>query len=248
MIDGETIRKLRALNLDDIVEYLEVQQRDTDILVQSFDDRMKAIVDYLYTQKNNKRIQRLQKQAKFRFPSADIYTLIYEGRPITREKIFELATCSFTKTNTNIVFQGYTGSGKTHLACAIGKEACARQLRTKYVRMPDLLMTYEEAVNTSSQKKIKFLEKYTRYQVLIIDEWLMEELSEEEEHFLFELTERRYDAGSTIFCTQYREADWLKRLGSNVHAEAIMDRIVHNAIWVETGKANMREYLVKRTL
>ena len=245
MIDEETIRKLRELNLDDIVDILEVQQKDVDILVQPFDDRMKLITDYLYTQKYNKRIQRLQKQAKFRFPSADVYTLVYEGRPITKQQILELATCSFTRMHTNIIFQGYTGSGKTHLACALGKEACVRQMRTKYIRLPDLLMEYEEAANTSIQKKMKLLDKLSRYQVLIIDEWLMEDLSEEEEYFLFELTERRYDAASTIFCTQYREADWLKRLGSNVHAEAIMDRIVHNAIWIETGKVNMREYLAK---
>ena len=69
----------------------------------------------------------------------------------------------------------------------------------------------------------------------------MEDLSKEEVHFIFELIERRYDTHSTIFCTQYRKEDWLERLGSDVHAEAITDRIVHKALWIQMGARNMRE-------
>jgi len=70
---------------------------------------------------------------------------------------------------------------------------------------------------------------------------LTEELTKDEQHFLFELIEQRYDTGSIIFCTQYRQEDWLERLGSNVHAEAILDRIIHNSTWISMGKRNMRE-------
>ena len=63
---------------------------------------------------------------------------------------------------------------------------------------------------------------------------------------LFELIERRYDESSTVFCTQYPKKDWHQRLGGGVHADAIMDRIVHNAVWVETGTVNMREQAVGR--
>lgn len=76
--------------------------------------------------------------------------------------------------------------------------------------------------------------------------WLLDDLSEEEQHFLFELMERRHDGTSTIFCTQYRREDWHARLGGGVHADAIMDRIVHNAVWIETGNMNMREFYSKR--
>jgi DNA replication protein DnaC len=59
---------------------------------------------------------------------------------------------------------------------------------------------------------------------------------------LLELLERRYDTASTVFCTQYAKKDWHQRLGSGVHADAIMDRIVHNTIWFDTGNHNMREH------
>lgn len=64
---------------------------------------------------------------------------------------------------------------------------------------------------------------------------------------LFELIERRYDHASTVFCTQYPRKDWHQRLGGSVHADAIMDRIVHSAIWIETGSMNMREHAAART-
>jgi len=94
----------------------------------------------------------------------------------------------------------------------------------------------------------KLLRKYSAYGLLILDEWLLEDISEQEQHFIFELIERRHDSASTIFCTQYRQDDWHARLGGGVHADAIMDRIVHNAIWTETGTMNMREYYAKQTV
>ena len=91
-------------------------------------------------------------------------------------------------------------------------------------------MAFEESKLTSINYYKKFLEKFTRYDLLIIDEWLMQDISTEEEHFLFELIERRYGNSSTIFSTQYKKDEWLNILGVNVHSEAIVDRIIHNAV------------------
>ena len=88
----------------------------------------------------------------------------------------------------------------------------------------------------------KFLNKYAAFTLLVIDEWLLDHPDEGMRSMLLELLERRYDAASTVFCTQYAKKDWHQRLGSGVHADAIMDRIVHNTIWVETGSHNMREH------
>lgn len=77
--------------------------------------------------------------------------------------------------------------------------------------------------------------KFTSYKLLILDEWLLDDLSEEEQHFLFELIERRHDTSATILCTQFKKEDWHIRLGGDIHADAMMDRIVHNAAWTFTG-------------
>lgn len=153
-----------------------------------------------------------------------------------------MATCGFIERHQNVVFQGFTGSGKSYLGCALAKQACQHRYRAHYIRMPDL----EEAWATARDKPqgaTKFLKKYAAFTVLVIDEWLLDHPDEAIRSMLLELLERRYDSASTVFCTQYAKKDWHQRLGSGVHADAIMDRIVHNTIWVDTGTHNMREHV-----
>ena len=245
VINDETKRKLRELNLSELITAMESQQNDIHSTTLSFDERMQRLVDYLYQEKYNSRIQRLMKLSKFRLAKAEVNDIYYLNRGIDKGLIQELSTCQFIGSNSNIIFQGFTGSGKTYLACALGRQACKYQIRTKYVRLPDLLVEYDEST-LLTKGTVKLLKKYTNFGLLILDEWLLEDISEEEQHFIFELIERRHDSTSTIFCTQYRKEDWHARLGGGVHADAIMDRIVHNAVWVETGSMNMREYYSKQ--
>ncbi len=247
MINDETRRKLRELNLNEVITVLENQQRDKTIAILNFDERFQRIVDYLYQEKYNSKIKRLLAQAKFRLPKAEINDIYYPNRRIDRNIIQELSTNQYIGTSSNIIFQGFTGSGKTYLACALGRQACKSQIRTRYIRLPDLLMEYDEST-LMDKGKIKILRKYAGYNLLILDEWLLEDISKEEQHFIFELIERRHDQASTIFCTQFRKEDWHNRLGGGVHADAIMDRIVHNAIWIETGSMNMREYYSRQNI
>ncbi|TFD80603.1 ATP-binding protein [Cryobacterium fucosi] len=85
----------------------------------------------------------------------------------------------------------------------------------------------------------KFLRKYAVFTLLVIDEWLLDRPTESMRGMLLE---RRYGEPATVFCTQYSQKGRHQRLGSGVHADAIMDRIIHNTIWVETGTYNMREH------
>lgn len=247
MINDETRRKLRDLNLAEVITALEMQQHDTSHIALSFDERFQRVIDYLYQEKYNARIQRLIQLSKFRLPNAEVRNILYEGRGLNRDAIEELSTSQFVYSRTNVIFQGFTGSGKTFLACALGKQACKQRVRTRYVRLPDLLEEHDEATLTKKSNR-QLLKRYSGYGLLVIDEWLLGDVSEDEQHFLFELIERRHDSAPTIFCTQYRQEDWHARLGGGVHADAIMDRIVHNAVWIETGILNMREYCAKHRL
>lgn len=244
MINTETKRKLRELNLDEINQILEQHDHNSDTLLLPFDERFQLIIDFIYQEKHNKRVQNLLTRAKLRITEADMTGIIYDQRGIERHVLQELGTCQFIQRCTNIIFQGFTGSGKTFLACAIGKEACKKGLRTRYIRIPDLLLERDAATLVQGAVS-KLLTKYANFDILILDEWLLDDLSESDLHFLFELTERRYDSGSTIYCTQFRKQDWHQRLGGGVHADAMMDRIVHNAVWYDTGTLNMREKQAK---
>ena len=105
--------------------------------------------------------------------------------------------------------------------------------------MPDLLLQKQEYSYLHKEKY--YLNKLGSYKLLVIDEWLINDITQDDIQFLFELLEIRYDKSSTIFVSQYKTADWHKRLGGSLHADAIMDRIVHNSITIESGSVNMRE-------
>ena len=198
----------------------------------------------LYLRKNNSRAKRLISAAKLRYPSADINTLILEPRKLNRtgrlrklnkNRMLALASESYLMEARNIIINGYTGAGKTFLACAIAKEACRHLHKTKYIRLPKLLEDFNLATQTGVGIS-KLVKRYSTYHMLIMDEWLVEIPSEMEVKYLLEIFEIRYDLHPTIFCTQYKQAEWHPRLGGGVMADAIMDRIVHNADTVDLGR------------
>lgn len=240
MLNEETRRKLRQLNIGEMIEPLEAQEQDPMMLSLDFEERFSMLVDSLYQQKFNSKVQRLIKSARLRIPKADVHGILYhENRPINRNLINELASGQYISDARSIILQGFASTGKTYIACALAKEACKGLHRTRYIRVPDLLMEFEERSLERGGKE-KILKKYSAFKVLVLDEWLIKDLSAEEIQFLFELSERRFDTTSTIFCTLYKVEDWVPRLGGGTYAESITERYCHTSIRVETGSMNMR--------
>jgi len=246
MLNDETKRKLRLMNMGEFIDAIEIQGNDLQSLSLPFDERFQQLADMVYQEKYNDKVQRLIKDAKFRLPKADVHDILYtEKRPLKRGIMDEIASCRFVENCRSIVFQGYTSSGKTFLGCAIGKEACRQQYRVRYIRLPELLSEYADK-SLIPGGKVKVLNKYASFKVLILDEWLIQDLSKKDIEFIFELSERRFDSTSTVFCTLYRQEDWVKRLGGGAYAESIVERYAHNVTWVETGDVNMRQIFSKK--
>lgn len=236
----ETRRKLREMAATDLLDALEAQDEVLSI-GRSFEERIELAVDQAHSTFTPAKVNGLIRRARLRYPSADLRQADHlEERGLNRALITALASCSFIERNNNVVFQRFTGSGKSYLGCALAKQACMKSYRTSYVRLPDLEEKWRQA-QAKPLGQNKFLKKYAGYSVLVIDEWLLDPPQGGFLKALFELMERRYDTTSTVFCTQYKQSDWHARLGSGALADAIMDRIVHNTILVKTGDDNMRE-------
>ncbi|MCT2183967.1 ATP-binding protein, partial [Brevibacterium casei] len=220
-IDTETKRKLREMGAGTLLEALDSEDEGL-VLGMSFDDRLRLVVDEAHSAFNHAKVEGLIRRAGLRYPQADLRRVDrVDERGLDRHVLAQLGTCSFIERQQNVVFQGFTGSGKSYLGCALAKQACQHRIRAHYIRMPDL----EEAwamVKDKPQGTTKFLRKYAAFTLLVIDEWLLDHPDESMRSMLLELLERRYDATSTVFCTQYAKKDWHQRLGSGVHADAIM--------------------------
>lgn len=241
-LDGETKRKLREMGVVSLLDAFDAQD-DALTLGMPFEERIQLAVDDAHATFTQSKVEGLIRRAGLRYPDADLRRVdMVEQRGLDRGVLAQLGTCSFITRQQNVVFQGFTGSGKSYLGSALAKQACQHRYRAHYIRMPDLEESWAAARDKPGGKE-KWLRKFATFTLLVIDEWLLDEPGDDVRSMLLELLERRYDATPTVFCTQYAKKDWHQRLGSGVHADAIMDRIVHNTIWITTGEMNMREHV-----
>ena len=230
MLDQSTVNKLHEMRFPKMAEQYILQQKDPHWQNASFDERFAALVDAEYRNRILNRRARLIKAAKLEQPHARIEEINYtSGRSLDRHLINKLATCQYIDQFLNVFLTGATGSGKTYLACALGYEACCRDIRTMFVRLPDFLTEIELA--RQEKTYVKTLKKYTNPKLLILDEWLLMKPTEAECRDIAELIHKRRRHASTIFCSQYGDNEWFDQLGgeNNPLAESILDRIVHDA-------------------
>ena len=230
MTNQVTIDKLIEMRFTSMADAFRIQEDDPSVKNLSFDERFGLLVDVEYTSRKSNRFKRLIKGAGFDQPDAHIAAIDYHsGRKLNKDLIQRLAKCDYISEYRNIFITGATGSGKTYMACAFGLEACKHFYKTKYVRLPDLLIDLEMA--RSDGTFLKVLSKYTNPTLLIIDEWLLLKANETDQKNIFELLQRRRKKSSTIFCSQFAQQGWYEQLGgdSSPLADAILDRIVHDA-------------------
>ena len=243
MRNNSTIESLKAMRFSAMAAELERQMGDPSAYSQmGFEERLSLLVDAEWNCRQNNKLLRCIREARFATPGAVIEDVEYhEDRHLDKAQILRFASCTFIEENHHIIFKGASGSGKTFLACALGNAACRRLKSVRYIRLPEL------ALAQAAGELKKTIKTYQKYDLLILDEWLIRCLTPQESYSLLEVIEARCNKGAMIFCTQYEPGDWYERLHPNSDersaiAEAILDRILHNSYEILIdGKVSMRE-------
>lgn len=228
MLIETTVNKLQEMRLSSMARAFKGQLSDSNMASLSFEDRFGLLVDHEWSTRKNNHLQKLVKQAKFSAPDACVEGIEYFAeRNLDAAQIASLATCSFITESHNVILLGATGSGKTYIACALGMAAARNFLKVRYVRLPELLTELAIARGNGTYRKV--IQQYKKPALLILDEWLLYPLKETEARDLLEIAEARYRTASTIFCSQFDIPGWREKIGDPILADAICDRIVHDA-------------------
>lgn len=249
MINLETVKTLRVLRLPGMARELESQLEDPQRYRSlSFEDRLALLVDAESASRRKNTIKRRITEAKFSEPTASVEAIeYYEDRELDKGLITKLSTCAYIQENHHVVLKGATGAGKSYIANALGIAACRKLYKVRYIRLPDLLNEFAVAKALSMQNKVK--KAYSKYDLLIIDEWLLRPVPESEAYDLLEIIEACSKKGALILCTQYDTDEWYFRIDcdraedeDSAVAEGILDRIIHNKYAIEVkGRISMRK-------
>ncbi|MBY0595223.1 IS21-like element helper ATPase IstB [Bacillus bingmayongensis] len=241
MTNESTLSKLNNMRMSAMAESYREQLRNSDYQELSFEERFGLLVDLEWSRRQNNKLERLVKSASLRNSRASIEDIEYHpDRKLDKAQILRLASGKYIEEHHNIILKGASGNGKTYLACAFGMAACRQFYKVKYIRLPDLLD--ELAVARGEGVFRKVMDQYKKVNLLILDEWLLTPLKNNEARDLLEIIESRYRNGSTIFCSQFDPKGWHGKIGEDILADAIVDRIVHDSYSILIdGKMSMRE-------
>lgn len=224
----QTLLRLRELKLGGMASALEQQIQQTSTFeALPFVERLSLLLEQEHTLRENRKQQRLIRQARFRV-SATVQEIDYQHkRNLKREVIARLAQGDWIERNQNLLITGPCGAGKTYIACALGHTACLREHSVRYYRLSRLLQELTQAKADGSYTKL--LKQISRTQVLILDDWGLEPLQPAHRHDLLEILDDRHDNTSTIVISQLPLDQWYVSIGDNTLADAILDRLMHNA-------------------
>lgn len=228
MLTAPTLEKLQHLKLDAMAHAWSEQQQHADMTGLAFDERFGLLVDAEWLARENKRLARALKDAKLKLPHACVEAIDYPARrELDKAVIRQLATCRWVQEHQNVVIVGATGVGKSFIACALAVQACRKGFRAYYRRAPRLF--HDLALARADGTYVRVLSKLARVDVLLLDDWGLAPLADPERRDLLEVFEDRYGDRSTIITSQLPPAQWHDYLADAMLADAICDRVLHNA-------------------
>jgi len=239
MLIEQTIEKLYAMKLNGLADSLKEQLQQPDINELTFEERFSLMVDRQWTWKEDRRMKRLLQNAGLKI-NACIEDIDYKTpRGLKKSVILHLSGCDWIRSAQNIIVTGPTGVGKTYLGCALANRACRMGFPSLYIRLPLLFQNLAIAKGDGSYPKI--MRKLSKAKALVIDDLGLAPMTAPERRDLLEVIEDRHATASTIVATQIPIEHWHENIRDSTIADAILDRLVHNAHKINLKGESMRK-------
>lgn len=239
MLTHPTIDKIKALKLHGMAKALEDQQQMPEIKDLSFEERLGLLIDQEQTERESRRLKTRLRKAKLSQPAC-LEDMDWQAkRGLDKSLFLKLSSCEWIASHLNVLLTGPTGVGKTYVACALAHKACREGYTAEYRRIPRLFPELGLAKGDGSYGKL--LLRFAKTDVLVLDDLGLAPFTEESRRDFLEILEDRHGKKSTIITSQFPVAKWHEVIGDPTLADAIMDRLVHDAYKITLKGESMRK-------
>jgi DNA replication protein DnaC len=245
MLTHPTIEKLQALHLHAMATAFDEQRGSTQYATLSFDDRVGLLVEKEWTAREQRKLTQRLRNAKLRYPASLEDVDFHTPRGLQRDVVLSLGTGAWIRDHHNLLITGPTGIGKSWLASAFVENACRHGFTATYVRAPRLV--HDLAVSRGDGSYAQRLAKLAKLDVLAIDDWLLAPLTDGERRDLLEVIEDRTERRSTLIASQLPPTAWHAAIGEPSVADAICDRLIHQAHRLTLKGPTMRDPSTRRS-
>jgi len=242
----QTIEQLKHLKLNGLLEAWSEQQAQPTYQDLAFDERFALLVEREYIRRQNQRLQRRLKQAQL-FIGASLADIDFAvPRGLKKTQFLEWAQGQWLTKHLNLIILGSTGVGKTFLACTLADHLCKQGHTVRYLKTAELISQLQLAKVDGSFPQ--FRKQLASFNLVILDEWLRDELNPNQARELLDFLDDRYRRASCLFVSQFPIHDWHPKIQDPTLADAILDRIVHDSLRLPLKGESMRKLTSPLTL
>jgi len=237
-MNEQTLQKMRQMKFYGMVRAFRTSMDNGSMAKMTSDETVSMLVDSEWDDRNNRRIERQMRNARFRYKTNIEQLHLDIERNLDKNQLMRLAECTFVQKKENLLITGSTGIGKSYIASAIGNQACILGYKVLYTNAAKLFSKLKMAKADGSY--MREIAKIERQDLLILDDFGLQPMDGSSRSVLMEIVEDRHGNRSTIITSQLPVAQWYDVIGEQTVADAILDRIVHDAHRMELLGESLR--------